>query len=52
MTKLYPIESQIIQFLLVRDFGPGTPLLDQLASAEFDVRHMTGTGFYLDLSVS
>jgi hypothetical protein len=51
MTKLYPIESQIIQSLLVREFGPSTPLLDQLASSEFDVIHMTGTGFYVDLSV-
>ena len=51
MAELDPMESQIIQFLLVRDFGASTPLLDQLASAKFDMRHMTGTGFYVDLLV-
>jgi hypothetical protein len=52
MAKLYPVELAIARSLLVKEFGPNTPLLDQLASVEFDVRHMTGTGYYLDLSVA
>jgi hypothetical protein len=33
--------------MLIRNFGPTTPLVDQVASLTFDTRHMTGTGYYV-----
>lgn len=47
MTKLSPAELRIIRSMVSREFGRASPLLDQLGSLEFDVRHMTGTGYYV-----
>jgi hypothetical protein len=36
--------------MLTSEFGPDSPLLDQIASLKFDTRHMTGTGYYVTFS--
>jgi hypothetical protein len=46
MLNLSPVEARIIRSMLVRQYGPKTELLDQLATLQFDVRHLTGTGYY------
>lgn len=51
MPSLPTIESQIIEALLVKEYGPTSPLLRQLAAATVGSRQMTGTGYYLDLVV-
>src|SRR5271169_6339238 len=52
MAKLSTIELQVIRSLIVKEHGPNSPLLDQIPSLTFDIRHMSGTGYYLDLSIS
>jgi hypothetical protein len=46
MLNLSPAEARIIRSMLVRQYGPKTEFLDQLAALQFDVRHLTGTGYY------
>jgi hypothetical protein len=36
--------------MLVGKFGSSLPLLDRIPSLEFEARHMTGTGYYVDFS--
>lgn len=36
--------------MLIKEFGPASPLLDQIAALELDNRHMTGTGYYIHFS--
>jgi hypothetical protein len=50
MLRLSSPELRIIRSLLSREFGPTTPLFDQIASLTFDARHMTGTGYYVTFS--
>jgi hypothetical protein len=50
MPRLASPELRIIRSMLIREFGPTSPLLDQIASLTFDSRHMTGTGYYLTFS--
>ena len=52
MPKLSPKELQIIRSMLIKEYGSDSALLDQLASAKVEVREMTGTGYYADLSLS
>ena len=47
MTRLSSPELRIIRTMLIKEFGSVSPLLDQLASLEFDIRHMTGTGYFV-----
>jgi hypothetical protein len=46
MPRLSRLELRIVRSLLIRDFGPMTPIVDQVASLEFEERRMTGTGYY------
>lgn len=46
MLDLSPAEVRIIRSMLVKQYGPKTQFLDQLATLQFDVRHLTGTGYY------
>jgi len=34
--------------MLVEKFGATSPLLDEIPSLKFDVRYMTGTGYYVN----
>lgn len=47
MPRLSPAELRIIRSMLFKEFGPTMPLLDCLELLSFDIRHMTGTGYYL-----
>jgi hypothetical protein len=49
--RLSKIESDIIRFLLVKDYGLRTPFLDQLAVATVASRRLTGVGCYIDLQI-
>ena len=51
MENLSPTESQIIRSLLVKEYGPHSLFLDQLGASYFDVRHMTGVGYYVELQI-
>jgi hypothetical protein len=44
MQKLSPVELEIVRSLLVEEYGPQSPFLDQLNEAYFDIRHLTGVG--------
>jgi hypothetical protein len=50
MPSLSPPEQRIIRSLLIEKFGPNSPLLDRIPLLEFETRHMTGTGYYVDFS--
>jgi hypothetical protein len=50
MPRLSSPELRIIHSMLINEFGPTKPLLDQIASLKFDTRHMTGTGYYVTFS--
>lgn len=50
MPKLSAPELQLIRSMLIKEFGPNTPVLDQLAALRFDARHLTGTGYHLTFS--
>ena len=50
MPSLSPPEQRIIRSMLLKKFGPSSPLLDQMASLELEARHMTGTGYYANFS--
>ena len=50
MPSLLRPEQRIIRSMLVEKFGPNSPLLDRIPSLEFEARHMTGTGYYLNFS--
>jgi hypothetical protein len=47
MPRLSSPELRIIRSMLISEFGPTIPLLDQIPSLTFDTRHMTGTGYYV-----
>jgi len=47
MIRLFSPELRIIRTMLIKEFGSASPLLDQIASLEFDIRHMTGTGYFV-----
>lgn len=49
MEKLSPEELHIIQSMLVREYGPRSPFLDQLAVARVENRRTTGVGIFVDL---
>ncbi len=50
MPNLSPPEQQIIRSMLLEKFGSTSPLLNLVASLDFQLRHMTGTGYYVDFS--
>src|SRR5271165_3406803 len=50
MPRLSVPELQVMRSMLIKEFGPTTPVLDQLASLKFDARRITGTGYYVHFS--
>ena len=46
MAKLTAAELQIIRSMLVKQYGPSSVFLDQLAGARVDRRRMTGVGVF------
>jgi hypothetical protein len=50
MSRLSAAELRIIRTMLSKRFGPTSPLLGRLASLEFDTRHMTGTGYWIQFT--
>lgn len=51
MDALSPAELQIIRSMLVKQYGPGSQFLDQLANARVKGRRMTGHGVFVDLVI-
>jgi len=49
MGPLTATEAQIIRSMLVKQYGPASPFLDQLVGARGDKRRMTGVGVFVDL---
>ena len=47
MIRFCSPEMRIIRTMLIKEFGSASPLLNQIASLEFDIRHMTGTGYFV-----
>ena len=52
MPKLSPPELRVIGSMLVEKFGEASPLLDGISALKFEMRHMTGTGYYVNFSNS
>ncbi len=52
MEALSPMESHIIRSMLVKQYGPRSLFLDQLAVARVESRRMTGVGVFVNLSIS
>jgi hypothetical protein len=50
MPRLSSPELRIIRSMLVEKFGSSLPLLNRIPSLEFETRHMTGTGYYVNFS--
>lgn len=50
MPSLSPPEQRIIRSMLVEKFGQSATFLDRVPSLEFETRHMTGTGYYVNFS--
>ena len=50
MATLTAAELQIVRSMLVKQYGPASPFLDQLAGARVDRRRLTGVGVFVDLS--
>ena len=50
MPRLSSPERRIIRSMLVEKFGPNSPILDRVSSLEFEARHLTGTGYYVNFS--
>jgi hypothetical protein len=51
MQTLSPIEVRIVQSLIINEYGSQSVFLDQLNAAYFDVRHLTGVGYYVELEM-
>lgn len=52
MEALSATESQIIRSLLVEQYGPSSPFLDQLEAVQVIGRRPTGVGIFVDLLVA
>ncbi len=52
METLTAVELQIIRSMLVKEYGPASPFLDQLAGARVDSRRTTGVGVFVNLSLA
>jgi hypothetical protein len=52
METLSPAELHIIRSMLVKEYGPQSPFLDQLAVARVENRRMTGVGVFVDLLIA
>ena len=52
MEALSPVESHIIRSMLVKQYGPHSLFLDQLAVARVESRRMTGVGVFVNLLIS
>ena len=50
MLRLSSPELRIIRSMLAEKFGTTSPILDGISSLEFETRHMTGTGYYVNFS--
>ncbi len=51
MASLSTVERQVIQSMLVKEYGPASRFLDQLAGAHVEKRRMTGVGVFIDLVI-
>jgi hypothetical protein len=51
METLSPAELRIILSMLVKQYGPRSPFLNQLAVARVEHRRMTGVGVFVDLLI-
>jgi hypothetical protein len=49
LETLTAAELQIIRSILVKQYGPASPFLQQLAVARVSERRMTGVGVFVDL---
>jgi hypothetical protein len=43
-----PAELRIIRSLIIKNLGPASPFLNQIASLRFPLRNLTGTGYFLE----
>jgi hypothetical protein len=50
--SLSAAELQIIRSMIVKQYGLGSPFMDQLAGAGVEKRRMTGMGIFVDLLVA
>jgi hypothetical protein len=48
MMKLSPVEFRIIRSLIARNLGRESPFLNQISNLRFPIRHLTGTGFFVE----
>ena len=51
MEALSTVELHIMRAMLVKEYGPDSPFLDQLAAAHVDRRQMTGVGIFVNLAI-
>ncbi len=52
MEALSAAELQIIRSMLLKQYGPGSRFLDQLAGARVESRRTTGVGLFVDLIIA
>jgi hypothetical protein len=51
MERLSDAEFRIARAMLIKEFGAGSPFLDQLDNVQVERRHLTGVGLFVDLAV-
>jgi hypothetical protein len=52
MEALSAAELQIIRSMIIKQYGLGSPFMDQLTGAGVEKRRMTGVGVFVDLVVT
>jgi hypothetical protein len=52
METLSPAELHIIRSMLVKQYGPQSPFLEQLATARVETRRITEVGVFIDLAIA
>ncbi|HWD58335.1 MAG TPA: hypothetical protein VG308_08665 [Stellaceae bacterium] len=50
-TSLSAVERQIIETMIIGEYGPATLFLRQIGVAQIDKRRLTGVGVFVDLSI-
>ncbi|HZU90509.1 MAG TPA: hypothetical protein VE993_14755 [Stellaceae bacterium] len=43
-----PAELRIIRSLVIQNLGPESPFLNQISALRFPIRHLTGTGYFIE----
>jgi hypothetical protein len=51
MGRLLDAELRIARAMLIKEFGAGSPFLDQLDNVQVECRRLTGVGVFVDLAV-